>query len=665
MLKTIITLQKNRTHQFITEKRGIYYPRSEYHCRYPALFLMNDSSRWSTYHRSHFKRIEGEKTNAFTFLGNQKNAIAGIYPKTGCFYNPLRFKNYQKAIQPIEKTDIIQSSPASWYDRLLNQQKNMAFYIVHQIKQSDAHFLINADNHYPCILFTLPKPPAEKNPKTWSQFLLVYFIAFTNKLALERGINIEIVRRSSFGSLRPSVADCGESVRVNLGLIPHAYADCIIEAMLHLKTLFDEPAIFQRQFKPDALKETLQQYNETKSTPEKNIDIHLKETLWDTLWAAGDSSNRSFASQFFRKAYVVEYLIDLILEASLKDSLENLIEQKDPDVFVRPLETILSKICLDKARLCINIHTDSLKQYTWNKAHQIKEDTFWDLAKDFGQRLGLSLEDPVFKRLIKEQKTEDFHNCFEAWLANFAFQPAKDETVEDGYGSDSDEEVDIDIDDEMLTIYAKKFITATGMRAIQLSYAAARMYLCDNYGIDLLNITVDTTNMYYETNEALLDKYAIPLDDTGKRKKKTLKSNLGFFDLNHCNATQNREKMNVFSTVEAQDRICVLDITSSTTEEVHHALRSLWLNRPNLEIILTLSSGLKNEQNMSDYNPYGTVRIFAKDPEAMNKIYHDLISLEESADYKHPKESHLLRRTAKITGMTLTNKAILTAGIEP
>ena len=76
-----------------------------------------------------------------------------------------------------------------------------------------------------------------------------------------------------------------------------------------------------------------------------------------------------------------------------------------------------------------------------------------------------------------------------------------------------------------------------------------------------------------------------------------------------------------------------------------------------------VSSGLKNEQAMSDYNPYGCIRIFTRDKKDLKKVYNYLVGFEEEAQYAHPQKSHILRKNAKDAGFTPTNRAILSANI--
>lgn len=653
----VIKFEKNRQGQISTLTNQLHFVRSEFHCRFPSLFAMNTPARWASYHRSNRKLLDKVKIKDYTFEGNQSFIVGRMYPKTGNFFSPFAFTNYKQAIKPT-RTKIIPSAAAYWYDTLLQRQKEMAAYVVAQVKGRDENFSINSDNNYTCILFSLPKPADEKNPETWSQFVLVYLIAITNKLAQERGINIEMVRRSSFGCLRPAVSHCGESVRINLGLSPKAYADCVVDALFYVNRLFNNPEAFKVTFKPLSLMTKLIAYNKAKSRPNKKVvHVHLKTTLWDTLWAAGDSLNKSFASQFFRKPVVVECLIDAILDGCLAAPLDQLFNNtaQFTKAFIDPLKTCLQAIHINKGKLSIGLNETHLKPFQWGKAKAIDDKDFWDLIEALAKRSQVAKSE--FQPVINRKKTEDLHSRFEAWLGNFVFKPMADSSVKDGYGSDSEEEGELELGDRTLTVHAKKFITATGMRAIQLIYAAARKYLHDEYDIDPLQMDFNASKMYYETNTALTS-HPIPLDFKKDKPQKRKQCNISFFDVNHCN-TSHAASSDPLSLIENKDQICVFDITSATTEEIHNTLVRLWQNKPQLQVIITISSGLKNEQAMSDYNPYGSIRIFAKDNNALDKVYDDLIQLEFDADYRHPKESHLIRKTAKIAGMTPTNAAIL------
>lgn len=650
-----IIFRKKSSGSISTIKKRQYFPRCEFHCRFPSLFAMDESVRWNTYHRSTYKNIAEVKAADAKFKGNQTDVTKGMYAKTGNYYNPFHFSSYKKYLEPKKRKDD-KATQAEWYDRILLRQKTMAADIVKAVLKKNKHLKINSDNSYPCVLFSLPKPEAEKNVKVWTQFLEVFLVAITNKLAYERGLNIEMLHRSSFGHLRPSVAECGESVRINLGLIPNAYADCIIDAILYLAKLFANKKLAKVTFESTELTKKLKKYNKKHSIKNKKVNIQLKKTVFETLWAAGDSSNRSFATQIFRTPLVTEYLVDLIFNACLEQDLEDIFEDEQlvAKTFTDPLKEVLNKITLNKkAQLTIDVDFDALKSYEWQDVKPVKDDEFWNFIADLAKALNVS--DFEIKTLQRERITEDLHSRFEVWEANFFFHPQKYDDVVNGVGSDSEESAII----ANQTIYAKKLTTATAMRAIQLCYAVSKQYLYSEYRIDPLYISFIADQMYYETDEAL-QKHAIPIAYKDSNKLKAKNTNIGFFDINHCNTGHNKNK-DILSLIEKDAKICVLDVTSSTSLEIHETLESLLQSRKKLEVILTVSSGIKNEQAMADYNPYGTVRIFCTTEENLEYIYNNLIDLEQIAEYEHPKESHWIRKTAKDAGMTMTNGAIFKA----
>ena len=638
--------------QHITDAE--YFPRCEFHTRFPALFKMDNPAKWSTYHRSAFKRIVGVTQTGFHFLGNQPTKKDGMMPKTGNFYNPFAFKKYRQALTK-GKSKITQSPPAFWYDAILNRQKMIAADVVSKVRAINKKILVNSDNQYPCVLFKIPKPDAEKNINTWSQLVAIYVLAITNKLAYERGINIEMVRRSSFGCLRPAISDCDQSVRINIGLSPVDYADCVVNAIVYTHRLFGNIDNFKVPVVSKSLTNELDKYNKLRSP---KVKITQRKYLWDTLWANGDVKNHSFASQFFRTKIVPEKLIDLIFEANLDKPIADIFASPEliKKTFATPLIRILKAIRIVDKKISINITMDTLKEFQWENEQVVQDQEFWDFSADLAARI--NVPERLCQQLRNGCRLNNFHNFFELKLKEFFFNPPKSLRSEDGYGSDSEADATyFDPDNgEVFSFYAKKLITATGMRAIQLTYAAARLYLQQEHETDSLQVSFYATGMYYETHQAL-SAHPIPIvaspDELPTRGKQR---NISFFDRNYCNTSHQRP---VTPKPERNDKVFVVDTTSATTEETYEILHQLWDTKPDLEVIFTVSSGLKNEQSMADYNPYGTIRIFTKNKAIRETAYDLLTQLEDNADYQHPAASHWLRRTAKSAGMTPTNNAIL------
>jgi len=647
--------ERDANHQIVSTKKPDYVlTRSVYHTRFPSFFEENTNVPLNTYHRSAAKKLMDVKVNEFTFIGNQTDEKNGMYPKTGNFHSPFKFDNYKKAVHPEEKP--ASGTPAAlWYNKLLDYQKSSAKWMVAKLKKA-TNMQINSDHAYPCVLVSINQPlPAEKNIKIWTNFISIYLIAICNKLAAEKGLNIELVRRSSFDAVRPSVAECGKSLRISLGLSPKAYHQCVFEGLKYLEKLFENSDVFKVAVDPSGnVKKTIDSYNQ-----KRNSKVELKENLWSSLWANGDKKNRSFATQIFRREHVVEAIIDQIYASFGVLKLKTIFNSVDlkKTCFATPMVDFFASLHCDQGVLSTRLAEKKLSKFSWNNPSCLDEPLFWTMAQDYGKALGANQEE--INQLCNSKNLAELYQYLECWLANFTFHPRKYENVVDGYGSDSDTEENIEIKGQNRTIVSKKFITATGMRAIQLSFAVAKKFLENNYNTEASCIQVNADKMYYETDEAVHVhpiEYALKLDakDVGPQKR------LNFFDLNHCNTEQLSEKKNLVE-VARKDRVCVIDVTSATTEEMAANIIRIWKNAPKLRVILAVSSGLKNEQAMGDYNPYGTVRIFASFRDDAEALYNLLVAFEQLAKYQHPKESHELRKNAKDEGFTPTNDAVIEA----
>lgn len=454
------------------EQPQVYLPRCAYYTHFPSFFEKNSDS-YNTYHRSAEKKLKNVKNNQFAFKGNQSAMTSGMSPKTGNFYNPFHFPDYKNAVIP-EEIAPSNTAKAFWYDKLLNFLKANAKSVVESLPETD-NFKINQDHDYPCVLFSITQPGRlEKNIKIWTHFISIYFIAIANKLANERGINIETVRRSSFDTIRPSVAECGQSLRVSLGLSPKSYHQCVIDTINYLKILFENSTVFDIPADPkQTLSKVISKYNNIKKS-----NIQLKNTLWETLWANADSGNRSFVTQIFRREHVVNVIIDDILNAMGEHSIKDIFSSDElkKSCFARPMVSYLENLICVKDVLTTNYTDKELQAFQWKKTVKFKNNPFWLLIREFGKAIHAN---PLEIEEICQTKRNygELYHYLESWLINFNFHPRKYQDVTDGYGSDSDTEANLLISNQTQKIYAKKFITATGMRTIQLSYACAKRFL--------------------------------------------------------------------------------------------------------------------------------------------------------------------------------------------
>ncbi|GGI92591.1 hypothetical protein [Legionella impletisoli] len=628
-------------------------PRCEFYQRFATVARMTESKHWNTYHRSIFKRIEGVKPSQFTFHPTKPDEKITKACKTGTYYSPFYFAGYQSAVVP--KAEEGKTYPSQSYDAFLDYQRKIARYIVDEVAKKQPRLLVNADYDYPCVLIQFPKPKEAKE-NDWVHFVILHYVAIANDLSERSGLNCELVRRSGFGHLRPSVSETAPSLRISVGFIPKEYADVLIQALLITYQLLcgKERVVYDKPFAIPELTTVLQSYNEARGLQDKKM-VALQATLWKTFWSRFDSKGGSFLAQILRKELCAEWIINQLMDgfrrcvdipySSIK-SLESLV--------ITPWVEMLKHFtnAQDSRVLSLTPPKEKLPTYSWHsKPVAIHDESFLQIL----QRLHIVFD---IEKCDQTIHLEGLHERLEAASAEMFFKPIEMEH-EEGYGSDSECEEMVPLAKKKETLYAKKFITATGMRAIQLVFAAVKRHWHEDYGLDFRNLRPELEGMYYETKEALTT-HAIPIP---VHSIETLAANqyvLPFYDLNHCNVTHAKPKL-LEERSFSRSQICVLDTTSATTNKTAKACRFIFNKNPDITSIILVSSGLKSEQAGSDLNPYGTIRIISRTAKERDALYADLVALEEKANYKHPAKSHLLRKNAKLRELTPRNMGLFKA----
>lgn len=660
----------SKSHQEIPATVG--RPVCEFYTHFTDSTAYPDPKKSETYHRSAKKELPpGEKTSDLSFSGNQASITNGSAPKTGNFYSPFHFSAYKKTVvfdgaEPPQKNFKQTALP---YDVLLRWQKNLARHAVDTLKRMHPKFKANQDNEYPCLLFCVGNKKTDKNPEIWSKFVMRYVIAFANVLSAEAGLNLELVARSSFDCLRPSISPCGDSVRVSFGLSPRAYVDIVCEAVALAHTYLQE-AHFSSPVDAPKLRNALQTYNKKRKLSGKNAVV-LGASLWESLWLRGDAKGCSFATQLFRTAVSSDALTRRITKAALKDKKSLREALKKPtsraEILAAPLQAFFQAISVVNSgdKSTISVDNDANKTLLEHKMSWLYDNISWD-EQDFLDILEyflstLNAPKATQKKILNASCLGEIYPLLERilWERCHHLPKSLHESSNDGYGSDSDTEWEPEEGFNESTpppLFAKKFITATGMRAIQLCFAAGKIYLEQNHNVDVLKIGFTAEHMYYETEEAL-SSFPIPVSNNkaGKHRKECI--DIPFVDVNHCN-TAHGKALNVLSDIPKNALLCVLDITSATTQEIRQHISKLFCKRETLDAILLISSALKNQQGMSDCNPFGEIRIFAKTKASRDILYSALEKLENQARYAHPKESHAIRKHYKALGLTLSNAGI-------
>lgn len=636
------------------------FPRCEYYSRFSIRERMTESQFWVTYHRSRFKRVVGERPLDFTFHPTRPGERITQASKTGTYLNPFHFPAYRQAVEPVDRPDTAEASAGEFYDELLLAQKTTAQYMVEQLRAKNLPVLVNADHEYSCVLVSFPKPEKAK-PTDWTNLVIIHFIAICDYLSEVRALNSEIVWRSGFGHLRPTVCETAPSMRISPGIIPSCYADVIVDAVVATYQLLcgQESEAFNTPVQSSRLTEVLDCYNKVNKLTDKKLAV--QPTLWDNFWFRYDSKGHAMMSQIMRHWINVEWIINQVLD--------QLRATEQPDFSsatqMRPLIAaawlpIFERFATQpgaRGRLTISLQkpTNPLPRYCWKQpAIEIIDIQFRELVIKIYGCFGATAD------AANPLTLDGLHESLELASVESFFHPDKC-TVKDGYGSDSDDEASIPAlrQTGRYQICTKKFITATGIRAIQLVFAAIKLYSQATTGLNFRTLEPDCAKMYYETETALSAKHAIPVTGASVTEL-AARYKVTFFDLNHCNNDQKPASTGLES-LDIKYPICVLDTTSATIHETARACTTLFGKHESLDIIVCVGSGLKCEQGGSDLNPYGSIRIIARDKTLRDRFYNQLEALEAQAGYAHPALSHQLRLHAKKRGMTPTNHAILTA----
>ncbi|MFN8770988.1 MAG: hypothetical protein ACK5Z5_06825 [Neisseriaceae bacterium] len=571
---------------------------------------------------------------------------------------------------------------------------------------------VYCSNNYPCILvrFTpkitdksVTKGELETIYKRYNHLLMAYFIAIVDYNAYKAGIDIEMVGRSGFGQNNPSIAVTDKSFRINIGLVPKAYADIIVQSLVQLHNLFKklETTSEQDHLKIDAkLKAILNKGREVGFDKKQ-----LPDTYWKSLWEKGShgKTGRIMLHELLeRERDRPELLANFVLQAIVEKPEEFF---TNPCIAESPLEEMfnLVKYVPDEKSTKNKSKPFHISVETKEK---LKEQPYFDFTKPSDRKVN---EDPEFYTIIKKLcssldvdlpvnlKISELYRFLEAEHIDFICKKRTrtskelDEIPE--WGSDSEVEEQNFVNNK--SIHAKKVIIANGMLAINLAYYAARsvLYLMDtaelmandsdmyypfdNYYDEMSlysrKITVNCNNTYFETlsgdpgNPLCLDVATNP-----PIQRKNSAADILFFDLNSFKANFIAQKADLESQLKlTQPSVVVLDHTSSTTSEIRNAIKTVLQNDSSVKMVLLVTSGLKNEQGGGDNNPYGKVTLLSLADKGekntlTNFIYDEITNLTSPNNDIQlnkkallPKAAHAVRHSYKDRGFATTTHAIL------
>jgi hypothetical protein len=281
------------------------------------------------------------------------------------------------------------------------------------------------------------------------------------------------------------------------------------------------------------------------------------------------------------------------------------------------------------------------KKRKWSAESKVSELAFWQSIDNLLK--GLQVPRSV---AITSQNILGLYGYLEQAQVNFIARAVKNapQGKIDELGSDSECEGEI----RDVILYAKKLITTSGMMAIGCAYFVAQYFLKEHAKVLSANVSFDT--MYFEINDALkLAKDYATLKMSLDPKNYVGPNYILFFDLNYCNAANLTTDPLEVVLQKQKPKVVILDSTSATTTRVHAALTTI-ITTPEtqaIQLIIIISSGLKNEAAGSDNNPYGTLRIFSPETDITSGIYSQLSQRLKKDNNYISTTAHQIRRKFK------------------
>ncbi|CAN7992790.1 unnamed protein product [Ixodes hexagonus] len=634
------------------------FPRCEYKTRFAgtSAFDMSDPDYWGTYFRSTASDRDSDRLSQLRSKDYQNsftNAPKTTPVLTGTFHSPWQHKQYKAIFHTTPEVPKAAHEQGGLYDLLLSRRRDTCLRVERRFNETefaDKKLDVYFANEYPCVMVKIEAfNDVSKEASSLYEIAIAYFVAMTNKIAHSKNIPIELVIRSSFGHNNPNVAEMITSLRINVGIIPEAYEEVLVKSLIELNDKFLVPlinSIFhlnRAQIKNDKEGVTrCSDHNKYKQKPRPLSSWSANEPLFKVLTKVEHFRGRKVSDQVMSKKKHVDLLANYVCEE---------LDQSQPNL-ASPLIKIMGQL-FDSKRKVLNVADDayqkvSMRGFPNEENPEIKEDVvFWRIMREIALRLVVKCTREL-SEAIEARELAGLYSTLEKanleFVRNSGYQEAQD-----GCGSDSDCEVH-----GVPTFYSKKVTVATGMRAISFAQFLS-IYHLRQLGF---NPRTKAEKMYFETEEAtrsVSDIYDL-LGLHKNEKQHQGDATIRYVDLNYC-AVAGPESVTLRGVLNKVSRndVVVFDYTSADTEKIRMSVNSLIAK---VDVIFLVSSGLKNEQLGADMNPYGTIRIVAKDRGTLNALYFVLGAVLEAAGEILPKQLHSIRKAYKNAGAVVTNAAL-------
>ena len=585
------------------------------------------------------------------------------------------------------------TGPADLYDASLKYRVEAGQYIARELSGA-THLTVGAHNDYPNVMvhFELEKllTPALKEDlalptarASFHEFLMSHYTGIVNAEAAKRGLTTPTVERSSFGHLTPSVAPTGDSFRINLGMMPPAYAEAHASA---LKILDSELSglvgcLGQRHtvdpdrsnFAASAHAKALDNANSSVDLAFTKADSSNKTLLFNTL-RSPDARNAVNAKAYREHVNLpIGEHGDGALNGALNDLLSKATFSKkgQGDDEKSVLTTVADPGSYDMAAAARPAHRSS-DDMEVDMEVGMKVDTHdpTGLAGAYDSYLGnyrMRLASIPVRRPGGNEATDQHmraiagtlhagnpHIATSLDLANqLLMVHALDRmskappSADLGYGSESEVE---DAD----KIAGNKIITHNGMRSLLTAAGTARALLFDK---DAGKIGIAYDHPYFETQGGIKD-----VDIDVQEVKNRAAAGIVVKDINACvdNGEPHAAAPGGIAAQFPKAKAWIIDTTSASTAQMQNVYQQ-FKAADEARLLYFSSSGLKNEQGGADNNNYGTTRVFAKPlhGKAGKEVVGEVLGGIEKTDRGLVKFSHEYRRSMKAMGLVPNNDSIV------
>ncbi len=606
----------------IVESDYHFFPRCEYYTRFQGTtyFNMQESQYWGTYFRStarggHCDRLAKNKDIIKDFVDPKLNHKKLLSANSGNFFSPFEHDEYHIVVKASQEQIARNLNIHSvLYNKIIQYKQLQCNVFLDNLIHKNMQFVkVRYVNDYPCIMvkvhsFSFKDGKIEK----WHQIAMAYYLAIVNHISFRENVPIELVLRSSFGHNIPSLAETDKTFRINIGLIPQIYTKILVQGIVMLN-------------------EAIRRLEEIQIG-----DKSLLEKLGEKI-----ETNKGYTTriaEITRSSNYVDYIADLISKFYDGSITELQVWESilDEVKFVEEKYRKVLKFVVSEKNFKY-IKTKAIFKAVENAA-LATDQVFWDIIT----KISINLRSKALSEHVLNKKILGLYSSIER--SNKEFITSSPDYHCQDEGSDSD------IEEVNQKFFSRKLTTVTGMKAINLAIFLAQ-YFCR---LKNSNGIVTASLMYYETEnvvEAVSDVLSKVFPSS------TPPVIIHCIDLNHCSSKAKEEILSeeLFQKLPTNEPV-ILDYTSATTERIKNYVDQC-LQKTSLVILL--SSGLKNEQMGADINPYGTVRIVAKDKSHMLNLY----TVGCSVLVKEPKSTlppvaHRIRKAYKEEGFVVTNKAI-------